>query len=265
MKRLTDTEVRETLFSILLYFKKFCEDNHLKFYLSAGTLLGAVRHKGFIPWDDDIDVCMPRQDYEKLVKIFNKEAQFPYRLLSNKLGTLDLPFGKVVDLSTQMSMKYANEGNYLWIDVFPMDGLPDDAGETKRIYDKCAIYRTILGLCNAKVGQGKTLFRRIVKLFAIPFAHLYGKQRCLHGIETLAAQYPYETSHFVGGITWGTSGVKEKMPKKGFEIPVLVKFQGVDFPTFSCWDLYLRNKYNDYMKLPPLNKRETHHLKVWHI
>lgn len=153
----------------------------------------------------------------------------------------------------------------LWIDVFPVDGLPDDIREVERIYKKRDFYRKILILCGARMGQGKTKVRKYLKYILKPLANLYGKKRCVDNIEALAAQYPYDEHKYVGDIVWGLYGVGERMLKSEFEKAVEVEFEGHTFPTFSCWDSYLKGLYGDYMKLPPEEKRQTHDMVAYRL
>lgn len=252
-------EMQSKLIEMMKFFHSFCMENGLRYYALGGTALGAVRHKGFIPWDDDIDVCMPRKDYEIFVNQFGSwDSRLEVR--SNLLGDFDAPFAKVVDLRTKIEMQYAedNINMNLWIDVFPVDGLPEDIGMVSRIYDKCARYRKILLLVDAKLGEGKTRFRKYSKYLLKPLAKLYGKKRCIDHMENIARQYPYDECQYVGAITWGLYGVGERMLKSEFEQAIEVEFEGERFPAFSCWDSYLRGLYGDYMQLPPVEKRQTH-------
>lgn len=263
-KSLTSKEIKIRELNILLYFQEFCKKNNLHFYLSGGTLLGAIRHHGFIPWDDDIDVCMPRIDYERFIESYSNNNQ-KYVLRSTKLGNFTAPFAKLVDTSTWIDSQFTLDDNnsQLWIDIFPVDGLPESVNDVKNIYKKCDFYRRIFLITDAKLGEGKSAFHKYVKYILKPFSVLYGKKRCAGKIEQVAKKYSYENSKYVGAITWGLYGVGERMLKSEFEKQVMVEFEGHKFPTFSCWDSYLHGLYGDYMQLPPVEKRKTHDMKVY--
>lgn len=263
MKRLNIKQIKNIELDILIKFSDFAKENNLKFYLAGGTLLGAIRHKGFIPWDDDIDICMPRADYNKLLVLMNDNDKF--LLLSNEKNNHNAPYSKIINNKTLVKARFADKEkvNGLWIDIFPVDGLPENIAEVKQIYDSCNFYRTLLILCSAKIGEGKTVFRKYSKYILKPLANIYGKQRCIDKIEQIAAKYPYETSKYVGIITWGLYGVGERMLKSEFEKVVEVVFEGHKFPAFSCWDSYLKGLYGDYMQLPPVEKRKTHDMVAY--
>lgn len=266
MKQLSSKEIKKIELKILLNFNEFCRDNNLRYYIAGGTLLGAIRHKGFIPWDDDIDVCMPRPDYEKFINLYSGMIS-SYKLKSDYLKNFSAPFTKIIDCRTKVISQF-NEGDVdtnLWIDIFPIDGLPEDLDEVQSIYEKCDFYRTVLNLSSAKLGEGKTVFRKYSKYLLKPLAQIYGKQSCIDKIEQVASRYPYESSKYVGAITWGLYGVGERMLKSEFEKEVEVEFEGHRFPTFSCWDSYLKGLYGDYMKLPPVEKRVAHDMSAYYI
>lgn len=261
---LTNEDIKKRELDILLSFQELCAKNDLHFYLSGGTLLGAIRHHGFIPWDDDIDVCMPRSDYEKLIKIYKNKTQ-QYCLRCKKIGNFTAPFAKIVDTKTRIESQYttSDDNNQLWIDVFPVDGLPESLNLVKDIYKECNFYRRIFLLKDARLGEGKTTFRKYLKYILKPISILYGKKRCVEKIEQIAKKHSYQDCKYVGAVTWGLYGVGERMLKCEFEKQVMVQFEGHQFPTFSCWDSYLKGLYGDYMKLPPVEKRQTHDMKVY--
>ena len=262
MKKLSSEELKKEELSILSTFKDFCQQNGLRFYLAGGTLLGAIRHKGFIPWDDDIDVCMPRPDYKKLVQLYDN-TDSRYKLISIEENKFYTPCAKMVDINTHIKAKYSTYAKNLWIDIFPVDGLPEDLVEVKGVYKLCNLYRTIYMLNDAKLGEGKSLFRKYMKYLLKPIAMLYGKNRCLHKLESIAKEYPYENSKYVGVVAWGLYGAGERMLKSEFEKAVEVEFEGEMYPAFSCWDSYLTGLYHDYMTLPPESERRTHDIVVY--
>lgn len=256
-------EIQKRELSILLIFQKFCQKQGLKFYLAGGTLLGAIRHHGFIPWDDDIDVCMPRRDYEQLLKTFPKGGQ--YILRAPALENFMKPFAKIVDRDTEVESEYTLDcdDSHLWIDIFPVDGLPDSIDTVRSIYKKCEFYRMIYLYTNVKLGVGTTTLRKYAKYLLKLLANLYGKERCVRKLEQIANRYPYDDYNYVGAITWGLYGEGERMNKSEFEKEVSVEFEGHRFPAFSCWDSYLKGLYGNYMELPPVEKRRTHSMKVY--
>ena len=167
MKRLTLAQIKETELEILLVLDRICRENDLKYSMCAGTLLGAVRHQGFIPWDDDIDICMPRPDYMRLIEMNRKGSALPpyLKLCCYEDGTLESPYMKIMDLRT-----YIREENYtqrdvrsLWIDVFPVDGLPDSEQETRRLYRRALLLCKLSVAAVVHTGYGKTRLKRILK------------------------------------------------------------------------------------------------------
>ena len=267
MRKLQTDDIKKIELNILMFFDNFCRKNDLKYYLSGGTLLGAIRHKGFIPWDDDIDVCMPRNDYEKLIQIFPEEYENRYILKSIQRENFVFPFVKLIDKNTKIFSKYNNScvDSNLWIDILPVDGLPKDNEELRRLYKSVDFYRKLLMLNFANIGQGSTKLKRFLKPIAIFFAKIIGVDRCLTKMEKIAKTYDYDKSDYVGAITWGLYGMGERMKKSEFEKTIYVDFEEHKFPTFSCWDSYLKGLYGNYMKLPPVEKRKTHDIEAYYI
>jgi lipopolysaccharide cholinephosphotransferase len=267
-KEMSIREIQLNILNILIVFNEFCTNNHLRYYLAGGTLLGAIRHKGFIPWDNDIDVCMPRKDYNMFIKIFPQLLKERFKLNCLERENLLLPFAKLFDTYTRIlsTNKYIDEDRnapYLWIDIFPVDGLPEDMEVVEKIYKRENFYRRILVISLARLGEGKNFFRKTAKFFLKPIINMLGVEKILKGMDILARKYDYQNMKYVGIVSWGLYGVGERMLKSEFERAVDVEFEGHKFPAFSCWDTYLHGLYGDYMQLPPLGKRKIHDLKAY--
>lgn len=265
MKELNFDEVRAIQVNILDKVDKFCADNDIIYSISAGTLLGAVRHKGFIPWDDDIDILMPRPDYNKFLSLNHKEI-FSKNILvaSDMLGNLNHPFCKIFDSNLTIEKEYADDETerHLWIDILPLDGLPDDKEEIKSMFKKSLLARRILKLQKAKLGRGTSNAKIAFKYVAKPVLRLIGVKRVVKYITDLGLKYDFDESRLIGGVVMGY-GPQETMVKEDYLEVEKVEFEGLKLNAPKCWDFYLTSLYKNYMELPPKEQQQAHYMSVW--
>lgn len=268
MNKLTLKEIQQAELDIMIEFDKVARENGLKYALWAGTLIGAVRHHGFIPWDDDIDVTMPRPDYEKLIRLNKEKKLWPdhLELCCFEDGTLDTPFLKIYDRRTTVIEQNYNKGKTqsLWIDVFPVDGLPEDEKEIQKFYRKGLFLSKLNVLVAANNGFGKGRLKTLVKdIFLKPIAKLIGRRRIAEMQYKHGTKYPYETSPKCGMCTWAYDGPGQALTKEEYETLVELPFEGHYFYAMSAWDKNLRGIFGDYMQLPPESERITHDLEAY--
>ncbi len=263
MKEVETNDIRTLqlrLFKIFLEFEKVCLKHNLRFYLIAGTLLGAIRHKGFIPWDDDIDVAMPRRDYEKLLQNAGEWFSDPYELDCRERNNLyPWRFAKVHDISTTC---YANRGpNYIggvYIDIFPYDGLPDGKTRQKlhlwrhRMVDKLFYFSFRDPF---KRGRKVSSYLLLILQKILSPDYIYNMQK------RISTKYDFETSKYITDHDCGYRGILKK--KALGNVPAKVIFEGHETYGIADWDYFLTTLYGDYMKLPPLEKRKSHHYIVY--
>ncbi len=255
-------EQKELQLEILKELKRICDGNNLTYFLGGGTLLGAVRHKGYIPWDDDIDIMMPRKDYDKLLKIFNNECDKKYKLLYH-MNTNDYyyPFGKIVHKQTKLI-----EENYrdikemgIFIDVFPIDFLPNNEKEVKKIFSRYKkMYKIVImyqanDIVKATENKVKLLLKRIILPVMCKFK-LHTK--ILTKIDKMVKQY--KDTDIVACVT-GRYFEKEVMNKSYIKEFTTVKFEDEEYKIPIGYDEYLKKHYGNYMELPPKDKQISNH------
>lgn len=267
MKELTLEEIQKIELDILLNFARFCKKHNLRFYLCGGSLLGAVRHQGFIPWDDDVDVCMPRPDYDKFLNSFPKNDQV-IQIADVKFGNMVAPFTKLkrIDTRTDSRTTEGEMNTKIWIDIFPVDGLPSSPNEQKILYRRAHFLRMLFYFNIEKFQFSRTLVRTFAKVFVRLFARTIGPRFFCNLLIKLGREHSYEKSDYVGCLTWGLYGFPaEVMKKQEFEKIEYLQFCGYKMPVFSCWEKYLKACYGDYMKLPKKEDRRTHHFKAYQL
>lgn len=268
MRELTVRETQERIYRILEQFVTFCDKHQLEYRLCGGTMLGAIRHQGFIPWDDDIDVSMPRPDYKRFLELSRTEPLGDGLVLyAYENGNLNYPFAKLLDTKTQIENPFVEDDgvNNLWIDIFPVDGLPSDDDSLIQHYRKMTFYRYLLTTSLSKIGTGTSLTKKITKSIIGPLLRIIKPSWYCDKISQLAQKYDYQSSQQVGVVSWGLYGIAESMPKKDYQNLVYKTFEQGQFKAPEGWNSYLTNLYNDYMQLPPEDKRKTHLAKVWVI
>lgn len=241
---------------------RVCEKHGITYYIIAGTLLGAVRHKGFIPWDLDIDIAMPREDYDRFKTVAASE-------LGEKYGYLDHENCKnfvrahalVVRRDTRLHLKYDHVNPKLfdlgvYIDIFPLDNAPDDK-KARRIHEK-RLHRV-----------------HRVKDWRIPYCYSYNRlRRILHcGISALLCwlpvrainryqqklmqKYRHQDTQCLCSMASQYAYEKQCMPRSLYGVPVLVEFEGRQYYAPREYIQYLTRLYGDYMQLPPPEKRQA--------
>ena len=266
MKEMTINEIKQCAFDILLYLDTFCKEKGITYWLCGGTLIGAMRHKGFIPWDDDIDVMMPREEYNRLCSEFPKDGKFQL-LTSDNTKNFPYAFGKIVDTTTikQEPLRKKFQIIGVDIDVFPIDNYPDDLMAANKMSHDIEVEQRKLYSILANYSKGRNVVRTIARFLITAFWHITDDLRMssakkhISRIQQLSQQYNTTETNHCGIATIAHYGIKEMNEKSVYASSVEVEFEGHVFPAPVGYNTYLTNLYGDYMQLPPENKRETHH------
>lgn len=259
MRELSLAEIREFQISILDYVVEICKSNSLCFSLDSGTLIGAIRHKGYIPWDDDIDITMLRKDYNKLIDIL-KEKDGRYKVFCFEVSDdYYYPFAKIVDTKTLLienkNISIPRLG--INIDIFPQDNLPDDEEECRKFQQAVRKTRDKIMFAVMKTNI-KELFVHPRFVFKSVFYSIVGWKHEMRKLEKYVQKYADIETQWVEQIV-STSAMYRKGPRRFFDEFIEAEFEGKKYPVIKEYDAYLRNIYGDYMQLPPEEKRVTHH------
>ena len=258
-EKLSVEQCREISLDILKDVARFCDEHDITYFLSVGTLLGAIRHKGFIPWDDDIDIMMPRKDYNRLLNEYNGK----YELLKPEAGLLY--YAKAYDKNTVKYEAYTdynkNKPIGVDIDIFPLDGIVNDKEIIDKLYKKECFLEALLRMSN----QPLLLKKNPIKVFNRIIARMIGSKNIIRMIEKNAQTYDYDKSDYVIRMRYSPNGFTGALPKEVFN-KAYAKFEGSTFCIPEGYDEFLSAFFgDDYMTLPPEDKRVVHDFECYRI
>lgn len=257
MKEIPQGKIKPILVNILQVIDRFCREHKLKYSLAYGTLLGAVRHKGFIPWDDDIDIMMPREDYEFLRKNF----EHPIIKLISEQDSKDYayPFVKIYDDRTLVKERSDLSTPFgLYIDIFPIDGMPSNKTIRRMYTSYFHFLKELISIKNMSSLKSRKWYKKIlVKLLKCLFSSI-PVNAIAKWMNKSALLYSYLKSDVLGNLVWESYRIKG-FDKDIFEIYTDLEFENLQVKAIAEYDNWLKTIYGDYMKLPPEEKRLSRH------
>lgn len=273
MRPMTIKDIQQISLDILKEVHEICVKNDIKYTLFGGTLIGAIRHKGFIPWDDDLDIALPREDYNRFIEKY--KSQRGYKLFCREIqgGETKIAYARICEMNRTMSTDthypWTSESTGVWIDVFPLDGAYDDyrkaTKQTERIYKiwKRGTYRRhklTYYIFDKKCSLKYRLYLIAMKLLTYFLPEEYDDHI------SLIKELPFNTSRYYSQFSWPNWKMREYYPTSALSSFVLVPFEDCEFYVMAGYDGALRSKYGDYMKLPPESERDGRHVSngfVW--
>ena len=251
--------MQEKLVDMLKWYHEFCKQHGLRYYAVGGTCLGAVRHHGFIPWDDDIDVGMPREDYNRFFDLMQTEKDGRY-CLETPFENKDFvyPYGKLYDTATTLTenTRFKTKRG-LYIDVFPLDGAGNSMEESRALFKRVDDKRNLLCTQVCALSKHRKFYKNAAIVLLRYMPGLSWKQTMKKVIEYSSARSFYKDEYVANYA--GAWHFKEITKRAYFGEPKEMDFEHIKIYCPENTDAYLRGLYGDYMQLPPKEKQVSHH------
>ena len=268
-RELTKKEMRETQLNMLRALATFCDEHGLQYFLSSGTLLGAIRHQGFIPWDDDIDINMPRPDCEKLMSLTGGRLEEYWIVGPDIDGYCSCCESyRIYDpraVIENWAGGSAKEPSYIpvFADLFPIEGLPTENRKTICHYAKVVFARKMQRVSSLKHMEGSNAAAHLFHAAAWIPAKLVGYTNWSRLVQKIATKYAFDDCEYVGVMTTPFQTTAERVRKEDYLKAIPVQFEGETYRGPGNYDTYLTQLYGDYMTPPPVEKRRSGH--VFHM
>lgn len=261
MKEIGLEELKLIQLDIMQALHDFCSENNIKYSLGCGTMLGAVRHKGYIPWDDDIDVYFMREDYERLIRLFPDVYKDNYELIClERDKDWDRAYARMFNNKTLL-LEEAKEKKRIGIgiDVYAIDYVPDEMKDWQRYNKRRFFYQNVFSLKSMLVNRNRSFLKNTTIVIA-HFILLPFRRRSIAIFLNKFAQKnnPYYHTYACECVQGMITG-KRRFKASDFDIVIDWPFEDRVFKIMKGYDDYLTNAYGDYMELPPVEKRIAHH------
>ncbi len=263
-------EIQRLTLNILIAFINYCDKYDLRYYLIGGALLGSIRHRGFIPWDDDIDIGMPRKDFDRFHSLLKKDMPEGFGICNRYTDpdwhfALSQFFDKELKIEIHLAEKPRTAN--LWIDIFPLDGLPDNSFlrwfRVKNILFHRYAVQTAFISTQVESGRRRVWYERLILNLCriIPLGKLLKTERIIDDLERILRKTDFDKTHWCGNML-GRAREKEVMKREWFGTPVKGPFEGIEANIPENSHEILKSLYGDYMKLPPEKDRRTHGVRI---
>lgn len=247
---------------ILCQFRDYCNNHGLRYYLEGGTLIGAIRHKGFIPWDDDIDTIMPRQDYERLIQLVKEEPiGDDLEVITRDSGKkFRYPYAKICNERTIIAENGKKEENGIFIDVFPIDGASNKPKNISIRYKYMDMLKVLENYAWMTEEDVKSLSKH--KKLRWKICRKIGAEFFRKVLDKIFLKYKCGSTKYVSQICWSTIMVNDET--SSYLKQIQVEFEGESFMAPSCYHERLTSMYGNYMQLPPEKERNAKHsIEAW--
>lgn len=265
MKEITLKEMQQIELKLLLELDKVCKKHGLRYYMDGGTLLGAVCYDGFIPWDDDIDIKMPRPDYERLLTM---QDEFPEHIFLDtpRSGRCQYLFLKLIDTRTVLEepQEHGGKTSGVYLDILPMDGHPADPDICRRHLAKLSRYNSLFHASLTGFSEMKTSGAAATRAKGLLYSKIYFPWKLYRLLTKTAKKYSYDSAGQVGLLVEGDA-IRERFEKAWLEPPEMMAFEGYVFPAPNEAEKHLSIFYRKpisrelyYRKLPYIPSAHTH-------
>ncbi len=255
-------ELQKKILEVFIEVKKICDKHNIRYFAVGGTCIGAARHKGFIPWDDDLDIAVPINDLDKLIELCKKELPEPYRVFNCMEHVHNPnPIFKVHNTQTtfieKFELNYPDDYKGIFIDIFPLIGIPSDDAKSKKYYRKLRILTALNDKWHYKLSECPGKKGMLLWILTCPLRPFLSKTYWSDKLYKNYKKYDFDSCKYTS-YTWFPRDYKTKAPKEWFESCVELPFEETKMRCPSGYDGFLTLQFGNYMQLPPESERQCH-------